>query len=252
MNLRVGALASTTTENFWDARASAREMDYRDPNESLRIRRESIARDLTEAREAAERALELAQRVTQLEKDLSETNQLLEVGVRRRLSILDQVKIASPCTAKWEDMVGDDRIRFCAHCRKDVYDLSAMQRDEAEALLHEKSGGMCARLYRRVDGTVMTADCPTGLRRKRRRRAVAATVGGGVLAVAALGSSVVDRSVATSTRTMGAVAIPIRQLPVPNEPQDIEPPTMGFMRMGKVAVPRAKPVPTPVRQAITR
>ena len=215
-------------------------MDYRDPNESLRIRRERITSDLAEARQAAERALELAQRVTKLEKDLSETDQLLEGGVRRRLSLIDQVTIASPCKAKWEDMVGDDQVRFCGRCRKDVYDLSAMQRDEAEALLLEKSDGMCARLYRRSDGTVLTADCPTGARDKRRRRAIAATVGGGVLAAAALGSSMTDRAEVGPTRTVGEMRVSILPSPRPVEPLSGRP-TMGLMSMGAVGPLHATP-----------
>src|SRR5258708_12517759 len=39
-----------------------------------------------------------------------------------------------------------------------------MTRREAEALLREKEGQLCARLYRRADGTILTSNCPAGLR----------------------------------------------------------------------------------------
>ena len=29
------------------------------------------------------------------------------------LNLLDRVRIASPCSASWSDMAGDDRVRFC-------------------------------------------------------------------------------------------------------------------------------------------
>ncbi len=78
-------------------------------------------------------------------------------------SILDGIRVASPCPASWEAMQGDDRIRFCSECRKDVYNLSVMTIVEASALIAEREGQLCARLYRRADGTVLTADCPVGV-----------------------------------------------------------------------------------------
>src|SRR5260370_15414772 len=47
---------------------------------------------------------------------------------------------------------------------KNVYNLSEMTRREAEALVREKEGQLCARLYRRADGTILTSNCPAGLR----------------------------------------------------------------------------------------
>ena len=100
--------------------------------------------------------------------------------------LLDQVRIASPCSADWDAMRGTDRARVCADCRLTVHNLSAMTADEAEALLADADGRVCARLRRRADGTVLTRDCPTGVRRERRarwgRRGVAAAVAAGAWA----------------------------------------------------------------------
>jgi hypothetical protein len=153
-------------------------------------------------------------------------------------------------------MVGDDRVRFCVHCKKDVYDLSALQRDEAEALLAERSGGMCARLYRRTDGTVLTADCPTGVRRKRRRLAIAGAVGGGLLAASALRvATPVQGAIGPSARAMGSVALPIRQVPEATEPP-IGSHMMGGLMMGETVAPiHASPpprVPASSRTNVTR
>jgi hypothetical protein len=78
--------------------------------------------------------------------------------------MLERVRIASPCAADWEQMVGDERVRFCSQCNLKVYNLSAMTRREAEDLIATREGRLCARLYRRADGTVLTRDCPLGLR----------------------------------------------------------------------------------------
>jgi hypothetical protein len=78
--------------------------------------------------------------------------------------MLERVRVASPCTADWEQMVGDDRVRFCSQCNLNVYNLAAMTRREAENLIADREGRLCARLYRRADGKVLTRDCPVGFR----------------------------------------------------------------------------------------
>lgn len=95
------------------------------------------------------------------------------------LSILNSLEIASPCSASWDDMEGDDRQRFCAACKLNVYNISGMSRAAAEELLLTSEGHLCVRLFRRADGTVLTRDCPVGLRAVRR-----ALVRSGLLAAA--------------------------------------------------------------------
>jgi Carboxypeptidase regulatory-like domain len=66
-------------------------------------------------------------------------------------------------------MVGDERVRHCSECDRNVYNFSAMSGREIEQLLIATEGRLCARWYRRVDGRVLTQDCPVGFRRKLRR-----------------------------------------------------------------------------------
>ena len=87
----------------------------------------------------------------------------------RTFSLVQRVEIASPCPASWAEMSGDDRGRFCAHCKLNVYNLSEMTEEEGERLIIEKEGKLCARIYRRADGTVITRDCPVGLAAIRRK-----------------------------------------------------------------------------------
>ena len=82
---------------------------------------------------------------------------------------IDHVRIATPCPISWEQMTGDNRVRFCDHCQLNVYNLSALSRLDAEKLIASTEGRLCARLFRRADGTVLTEDCPLGLRALRRR-----------------------------------------------------------------------------------
>ena len=105
---------------------------------------------------------------------------------------VDDIQIASPCHASWDEMQGDDRVRFCGSCRKNVYTLDGMSKREIRTLFEETEGRACVRLYRRQDGTVLTADCPVGLAAKAKaaaRRAYAmslflvVTLTTGVLAI---------------------------------------------------------------------
>jgi hypothetical protein len=84
-------------------------------------------------------------------------------------SPLENLRVASPCTVSWDAMKGDDRVRHCGQCRLNVYDLSALTAPAAERLLREREGRLCVRYFRRADGTVLTRDCPVGLRAVRLR-----------------------------------------------------------------------------------
>lgn len=84
-------------------------------------------------------------------------------------SPLDRVRIAAPCKADWEQMVGTDRVRFCGQCNLNVYNLSSMTKHDAESFITRNEGRLCVRFYRRADGSILTENCPVGLRAIRRR-----------------------------------------------------------------------------------
>ena len=113
--------------------------------------------------------------------------------MRESTNPLDKIKIASPCSANWDEMYGSERKRFCAKCKLNVYNISEMTRDEAENFILRSEGRLCLRIYQRRDGTVLTKDCPVGWARVKRRisRVYSAALGiaGGFLAgVFALGA----------------------------------------------------------------
>src|SRR5262245_10113268 len=93
-------------------------------------------------------------------------------------SPLDHIKIAAPCPADWDQMFsfGDERVRYCSQCNLNVYNLSDMSRQEAEALIYKTEGRLCVRFYRRADGSILTQNCPVGLMAIKRRVAWLAQV----------------------------------------------------------------------------
>ena len=82
--------------------------------------------------------------------------------MRKFTNPLDNIQVASPCSADWNEMYGNDRKRFCGDCKLNVYNLSDMTRQEAENLLMSSEGRLCVRFFRRADGTVLTKNCPVG------------------------------------------------------------------------------------------
>ncbi|WP_224369410.1 hypothetical protein [Hyalangium versicolor] len=86
---------------------------------------------------------------------------------------LQKLQVASPCYERWDAMKGDDRVRHCASCKLNVYNVRAMTTTEVEELVQRSNGRLCLRLYKRWDGTVLTRDCPVGLRRARVRMGTA-------------------------------------------------------------------------------
>jgi hypothetical protein len=88
---------------------------------------------------------------------------------------LRNLRVAAPCPADWNAMPGDDRVRHCTLCDLNVYNFETMTSDEVRALLMRTEGRVCGRMVRRADGTLLTRDCPTGLRALRRRASRMAT-----------------------------------------------------------------------------
>jgi hypothetical protein len=108
----------------------------------------------------------------------------LRKGPRTKLS---EIEVASPCPTDWNAMQGDEKVRFCSQCNLYVYNLSAMDAEEAADTIAQHDGSLCVRFYRKPDGTILTRDCPVGLEisRQKRRAAVeriALTVVGASLA----------------------------------------------------------------------
>jgi len=143
-------------------------MAYRDERIALEAEHEAITTELS-----ARGTLPLARRLAVIEERMAAS----------RLSVLDEIEIASPCAARWEAMEGDGPVRHCHTCDKPVYDLSGMSASSAVALLSQAGDVTCMRLHRRRDGTVITADCAEG-RSARNHKGLLLGIGSALAAVA--------------------------------------------------------------------
>ena len=149
----------------------------------------------------------------------------------RFYSPLDNVRIASPCSADWDAMYGDERKRFCKECKLNVYNLSGMTLEEAERLVTNAEGRLCVRFYRRPDGTMITQDCPVGWAKLKQRTRIYATAAFSMLMTLLTGLFFVSlfRKDAPPPPTMGDL---VRPTPTPTPY-----PEMGnYATMGAVSV----------------
>ncbi len=55
------------------------------------------------------------------------------------------IEVKSPCSESWEEMTGNDKVRFCSHCAKDVNDISEITRRETMRLVRRSGGNLCVR-----------------------------------------------------------------------------------------------------------
>ncbi len=173
------------------------------------------------------------------------------------LPVLERITIASPCTVSWDSMTGDEKSRHCAQCNLRVHNLSAMTREEAETLVLNSMGtGICARLYRRADGTVLTQDCPVGIAaaRVRLRRTVGRIAAAlGLVSTAAIGG-------AEAARLDSAAPVRLRALnpfcrfaewivpSPPPMPMAVTPRRYTGFEMGVVMIADDRPMPSPGNQ----
>lgn len=153
---------------------------------------------------------------------------------------LNNLKIASPCSANWDEMVGDTSKRFCGECSLNVYNLSGMSKTEAENLLNNAEGRLCVRFYQRADGTVLTKDCPVGWAAIKQRVSKTAAAFASLIIglVSGLGFTMGFNPENSGGRTMGSLAIPSPTPKSTPKPSPSAPPLMG-----DIAVPRNTPKP---------
>jgi hypothetical protein len=138
------------------------------------------------------------------------------------------ISVASPCKASWEQMAGDPNVRFCGACSKNVYSLDNLTTEEVRQLIVEKEGKLCWRFFVRRDGTVLTKDCPVGIKRVRQRMFAAIAT---ACALVASSAAVVLRSGGFwgSSQSLGAWSERVKEQVQPTVPIRAEPiqPMMG-------------------------
>ena len=125
----------------------------------------------------------------------------------------DRINIPAPCDADWDSMIGNDRVRFCEHCKLDVTNLSALTRPEATRLVERSRGRLCVRFVTRANGRVLIQQFPKKIHQIARRASRIAA--GAFSATLSLSSAAVQAQSGTGfesrrqTPVAAAVALPL-------------------------------------------
>ena len=173
----------------------------------------------------------------------NETENTMKSASAANTIALHSIRVESPCTASWANMRGDDRVRHCNDCNKNVFNLSAMPEAEAAALLNDNvDGALCVRFYTRADGTVMTSDCSISTRAATRRtlRKVPVMAGAALLAVSAASVALAEPAPVDKTAKPEVVTLGYATMGAP----EASPTAVAPAAAGSTAVLPARPVAT--------
>ena len=64
------------------------------------------------------------------------------------------LQISSPCPLSWENLVGDNRVRYCGQCKLNVYNLAEMSPEEVEQMPVRRPVPSSRRAHPTTDATV--------------------------------------------------------------------------------------------------
>lgn len=117
------------------------------------------------------------------------------------MKILDRIEVKSPCNESWDKMAGNDTVRFCSHCARDVHNLSAISALEAEELIQGSQGRLCVRYVKTPGGKLLSGPArkPVSIGRR------------GALAAGVLAASISISSVAYA---QGEANVSVKERPV--------------------------------------
>ena len=132
-------------------------------------------------------------------------------------TVLDRVEVPNPCSQNWNEMFGNENVRFCHHCAKNVHNLSAMTRKQAKKLVAESKGSLCVQYIRRPDGRIQTVE-PKLYKIAGRVSRFAAGVFSATLSLATLANA----QTAESSPTPEIIVQQINQDGYPNPPEIIK------------------------------
>jgi hypothetical protein len=64
------------------------------------------------------------------------------------VDFIDSIEVKTPCSEDWNEMKGNDKVRFCSHCSFEVNNVSALTRKQAMRLVRDSKGGICVRFVK--------------------------------------------------------------------------------------------------------
>ncbi len=109
----------------------------------------------------------------------------LQAQPQKQVERVDNYRVASPCSATWDNELSQEKVKICSDCQLYVYDFCNLDKNQAEELVCKQENLEKITLFRRKDGKFISRDCPVGLKRRLREltRKICLTSAGFVLLV---------------------------------------------------------------------
>jgi hypothetical protein len=123
-------------------------------------------------------------------------------------SFIDSITVPVPCTEDWNSMHGNDQVRFCSHCSKNVHNLAVVSRKQATRLVRASGGSLCIQ-YRQDSKT--GAPVFAGQPVKIMRRPSSITTGVFVAAMGMSGVTYAQQPRASEPRTPDAIVAALKE-----------------------------------------
>lgn len=167
-----------------------------------------------------------------------------------------QLHVKSPCQEPWEDMHGSKTRRHCERCDRDVHNLSAMTRREADAVIARRAAGerVCVRYTVDDDGQVEFRReplIPAQLLLRGRQVAMGASLmASAMLGCAPAGTAVGSASSHYAAEGLGSIGLcaisfePILPFTLKLNAAACDPPAPEVMGQMEVVVPVSPTTPT--------
>lgn len=116
-----------------------------------------------------------------------------------------QIRIASPCEMNWDEMFGNDRVRFCEHCRLSVHNLDLASRKQIRRLIARSNGRLCVTHSQPASPRISVA--PVLYKIGRRTSAIAAGAFSATLSLSAVVANPSVKEAAHSTEIVSAARL---------------------------------------------
>lgn len=81
----------------------------------------------------------------------------------------NQLIIKNPCEASWDEMIGNQQIRFCEHCNLTVHNISQLTPKRVRRLVAKSRGRLCVRYQSLPDGSILLKAIPKKAHQIQRR-----------------------------------------------------------------------------------
>ena len=70
--------------------------------------------------------------------------------------LLENVSVETPCSADWNEMMGNEEVRHCHQCQRNIHNISEMPKRRALKVLNQKDEIVCISYFKDEKNKIIT------------------------------------------------------------------------------------------------